>query len=224
MKKIATVFKIDRDIDLAVDIVNKDANWVVEGKGIATLKVDGTSCMIKNNELYKRYDKKLKPKYVKLLRAGKLPEVTSDMFNELPSTAIPCQESPDPVTFHHPHWIKVDENKPEDKYHVEAFKKQADSLSDGTYELIGSKINGNPYSLDEHILLKHGDIILTVEDRSFEGIKEFLKNLDGEGIVFYNEETGDMKKIRRKDMFPQDEQPKYNAETLGLNNKNKFKM
>lgn len=200
MKKIKTVYKIDRGNNLATEEVNKGAEWVVKGKGIATLKVDGSACLVKDGELYKRYDRKLKSHFVKQLRSQENFVVTEDMFNEIPADAIPCQEKPDPVTYHHPHWVKIDSNKAEDKFHVEALNNFKEKLSDGTYELIGSKINNNPYGLESHVLVKHGAEILNVPDRSFEGIKSFLENLNGEGIVFYNEETGDMAKIRRKDM------------------------
>ena len=199
MKKIKTVYKIDRETNLATQEVNKGVQWVLEGKGIATLKVDGSAAMIQDGELYKRYDKKLKSQFMKQVRANPDTVVTPDMFNELPSDAIPCQPNPDPVTYHHPHWVKIDKNKPEDKFHVEALAKLKD-LPDGTYELIGAKVNGNPYNIQEHILVKHGAEVLNVPDRSFEGLKTFLEGLQGEGIVFYNQETGEMAKARRKDM------------------------
>ena len=199
MQKIKTVYKIDRDTNLATDVVNKEAEWVIEGKGIATLKVDGSACLVKDGVLYKRYDRKLKSKFMRQLRASKDFVVTEKMFNELPADAIPCQDMPDPVTYHHPHWIKIDESKPEDKFHIEAWKASGGILPDGTYELIGSKINNNPYALDGYKLVKHGAEVLNVPDRSFEGLKTFLTGLNGEGIVFYHGATGEMAKIRRKD-------------------------
>lgn len=203
MKKIKTVFKIDRETNTATTEVTPGAEWVLRGEGVATLKVDGSSCMVQDGELYKRYDRKLQSKYMKQLRANKEGFiVTEDMFNKLPENAIPCQPHPDPVTYHHPHWVKIDSNKPEDSFHIEAlesFKASGEKLEDGTYELIGAKVNNNPYGLHDHRLVKHGVELLNVPDRSYEGIKEFLNNLNGEGIVFYSPE-GEMFKIRRKDM------------------------
>ena len=218
MKKIKTVFKIDRETNLATETINKGAEWVTEGKGIATLKVDGSACMIKDGELYKRYDRKLKSNFVKKLRSQPGFVVTEDMFNEIPSDAIPCQEKPDAVTYHHPHWVKIKEENAEDKFHMQAFKNSNSKLEDGTYELVGFKINNNPYGLDTVKLIKHGSELLNVTDRSLEGLKTFLTNLNGEGIVFYNEETGDMAKIRRKDfgLF-------WNSEDT-RNNKNNVKF
>lgn len=41
MKKIKTVFKIDRETGLATNEVMPGAEWVLEGQGVATLKVEG---------------------------------------------------------------------------------------------------------------------------------------------------------------------------------------
>lgn len=199
MKKIKTVYKIDRENNLATSEVNKGVEWVVEGKGVATLKVDGSACLVKDGQLYKRYDRKLKSHFVKQLRNNKDFVVTEDMFNELPEGAIPCQDNPDPVTYHHPHWVKIEAQRPEDKFHLQALQNFTDKLEDGTYELIGDKINNNPYNLNTQMLVKHGAEILDVPDRSLEGLKTYLENLQGEGIVFHNLETGEMAKIRRKD-------------------------
>lgn len=200
MKKIQTVFKIDREQNMATNEVNPGAQWVLEGKGIATLKMDGSACMVKDGQIYRRFDRKLKPQFMKQLRLqGHLDNVTEDMFNELPKDAIPCQDQPDSKTYHHPHWIKIKPFLPEDKFHFEALKNFKGKLEDGTYEIIGHKINHNPYNLDTQIFVKHGSTILNVPDRSYEGLKTFLETLDGEGIVFHNLETDEMAKIRRRD-------------------------
>jgi hypothetical protein len=200
MKKIKTVFKIDRETNLATNNITPGAEWVLKGEGVATLKVDGSACMVKDGVLYKRYDRKLQSKYMKQARAlGDKFVVTEDMFNVLPSNAIPCQEKPDAVTYHHPHWVEIDKNKPEDSFHVKALESMNLPLADGTYELLGPKVNNNPYGLTEYKLAKHGEDLLNVPDRSFDGIKSFLEQLNGEGIVFYHPE-GEMLKIRRKDM------------------------
>ena len=107
MKKIPTLFERVYENHKVVDIKNKVAEgmeWVLEGKGIATIKWDGSCCAIINGELYKRYDAK----------NGKKP----------PECAIPCCE-PDPVTGHHPHWLKCDMNSPADKWFFSAYSKSA---------------------------------------------------------------------------------------------------
>jgi hypothetical protein len=46
MKKIKTVFKIDRETGMATNQVMLGAEWVINGEGTATLKVDGSACMV----------------------------------------------------------------------------------------------------------------------------------------------------------------------------------
>jgi hypothetical protein len=200
MKKIKTVFKIDRETGMATNQVMPGAEWVINGEGTATLKVDGSACMVKDGILYKRYDRKLRTEYMKKLRAfGSEFQVTEDMFNVLPANAIPCEEKPDPVTYHHPHWVAIQKDKPDDVFHMKAWETANGKLEDGTYELVGPKINNNPYKLDECKLIKHGAEVLNIPDRSFEGLKAFMEKLEGEGIVFTHP-NGEMFKLRRKDM------------------------
>ena len=158
--------------------------WVLEGKGIATEKIDGSCTAIIDGVLYKRYDAK----------KGKKP----------PEGAIPCCD-PDPVTGHHPHWVKVDSNNPSDKWFCEAFNNTFHNsiengelpVENGTYEAIGIHFNGNKHNLDTDILVKHGTNILDVP-RTFEGIKHYLEEHHIEGIVFWlNGEP--MCKIKRSD-------------------------
>ena len=142
MKKIKSLFKRDYESKdrLVYNEVVEGCEWVLEGEGIATRKYDGTSCMIKEGVLYKRYDAK----------NGKKP----------PKGFIPAQD-PDPITGHWPGWIVVDFSKPENKYHKQAFELEADiqeymELEEGTYELCGPKINGNPEHFDFHVLWCEG--------------------------------------------------------------------
>lgn len=178
MKKIPTLFKRIYENHKVVDItpdVTEGMEWVLEGKGVATVKYDGSCCAIINGEFYKRYDAK---------KGRKAPE-----------GAIPCCE-PDPITGHHPHWVKVDENNPADKWFLNAYKNTPE-IADSTYEAVGVHFQGNPYGLCDDILEKHGVKKIDVE-RSFEGIKQYLKNNYIEGIVFWKD--GEPKcKIKRSD-------------------------
>lgn len=181
MKKISTLFKKDpNDLGRVINEVNPENQWVFDGFGIPTRKYDGTACAIINGELYKRYDvKKGKP---------------------VPDGAIPCQEA-DEITGHHPHWVKCEQNDPSNKYHFEAFTALEDK-TDGTYELIGTKIQGNPEGITQgHILVLHGDHKLhgLVYPLTFENIKQYLESVDIEGIVFHHNLTGRMCKIRKSD-------------------------
>jgi hypothetical protein len=176
MKKISTLFKKDpNNLALVINKINSENEWALI-EGIPTRKYDGTACAIIQGEIYKRYD----------VKAGK----------QIPENAIPCQE-PDKVTGHWPHWVKCERNKPEDKYYFEAF----DNLhfkSEGTYELCGPKINGNPEKCNSHELIKHGVTVIELKERTFEYIKEYLSDPsnDIEGIVFHNSD-GRMCKIKK---------------------------
>jgi hypothetical protein len=178
MKKIPTLFEREYANHKVVGIkpnVTQGMEWVLSGEGVATVKIDGSCCAIINGEFYKRYDAK----------KGKKP----------PEGAIPCCE-PDFITGHHPHWVKVDESNPADKWFVEAYKNLS-TKNDGTYEAIGQHFQGNPYKLIGDILVPHGQETIEIE-RTFECIKKYLKENYIEGIVFWL--NGEPKcKIKRSD-------------------------
>lgn len=166
MKKIPTLFERKFQNHKPVSIsseVTPGMEWVLLGGGDATVKVDGSCCAIFDGVLYKRYDAK----------KGKIP----------PPGAIPCCD-PDPVTGHWPHWVVVDFENKADRWFVEAFKNSDYLDYDHTYEAVGPHFQGNPYKLEQDILVPHGKDIIQVE-RSFEGIKDYLQNHNVEGIVFW---------------------------------------
>jgi len=150
MKKIISLFKRNYEGNRQVyNEVVPGAEWVIDGEGKATRKIDGTCCLIKNGELFKRYD----------VKQGKTP----------PIGFIPAQE-PDPITGHWPGWLPISK---EDRYHNEAFHTMQvnGQVKDGTFELIGPKINGNPENEGSHFLIEHGIIIFDDCPRNFEELK-----------------------------------------------------
>lgn len=191
MKKIPTLFRRvyenHRIKEITPDIT-PGMEWVLEGKGVATEKIDGSCCAIIDGKFYVRYDaKKGKP---------------------VPENAIKCQDEPDPITGHFPCWIPYDETNPSQKWFGEALKNTHNAmtflfrtkgkLSDGTYEAVGPKFNGNPYGLTHGILIKHSAIHELEVPRTFEGIRDYLENHPIEGIVFWLD--GEPKcKIKRSD-------------------------
>lgn len=197
MKKIPTVFERQYENHKVVGITDTFTSKLTETAflfGEATLKWDGSCCAIINGELYKRYDAK----------KGKKP----------PEGAIPCCEA-DPITGHHPHWVKCDPNNPSDKWFIEAFDEYAYQLMlkaerdypgvkchlriyDGTYEAVGEHFQGNPYEYDGDMLIRHGELILDCIPRTFEGIKEYLRETYIEGIVFWLDGEP-ITKIKRSD-------------------------
>lgn len=175
MQKIISLFQRNYDGDRLVrDELVPGAEWVQAGEGIATEKIDGTCCMIRGNMLYKRYDAK----------KGKAP----------PPGFIPAQD-PDPVTGHWPGWLAVGDG-PEDRWHREAWERVL--AFEGTYELVGPKIQGNPYRLDAHRLMAHGGIVLEDVPRDFAGLRAWFAEHPIEGIVWWHPD-GRMVKVKRKD-------------------------
>ena len=184
MKKMKTVFQRGERIpgkSVKVQDVVGHTNWVIEGHGIATRKWDGRAVLVEDGNIFVRYD----------CKAGKTP----------PTGFIPCEETPDPISGHWPGWVPM---QPTDRPVVESiewWKKNRGALPNGTYESVGPKIGtrhgANPENLSEQILIKHGEDILDVQDRSFNGIKEFLRDKQIEGIVFYHD--GEMMKIKKND-------------------------
>jgi len=212
MKKIKTVFKINRETDLAVDEVVGGNEWVPAGEGRATIKFDGTACMVRDGKLYRRYDRKLRPNFADMFRKGKITELEERMFKSMPEGWEPCEVAPDPKTGHWPGWMLVTDT-PENVYALEAFGKGV--FENGTYELVGPKINSvkyemrdgkmdrrgsviNRYNLEGHELWMHGSKEVEVMDRSFDGICALLVDMNIEGLVFHHPD-GRMAKVRRKD-------------------------
>jgi len=179
MKKISTLFKKNpENLGRVINEINPENQWVFDEGVIATRKYDGTACAIIAGEIYKRYD----------VKKGK----------NVPVNSIPCQE-PDKTTGHWPHWVICDRNDPADKWHFSAFD-YAPKLEDGTYELCGPKIQGNPEKLTDHYLVKHGskELIGLIYPLDFDNLRQYLETVDIEGIVFHHPD-GRMCKIRKSD-------------------------
>lgn len=174
MQKIISLFQRNYETDRLIrDEVVPGAEWVLSGVGVATRKFDGTACLVKQGRLWRRYD-------VKRGRSS-------------PEEFEPAQE-PDATTGHWPGWVPVGDG-PEDKWHRAAM---SEPLDDGTYELIGPKVQGNPEQVDCHLLVKHGEEILGDSPREFEALRLYFSDHDIEGIVWHHPD-GRMVKIKGKD-------------------------
>ena len=186
MKKMPTLFQREFDHHRVVNITDQltspELAWVLAGEGIATEKIDGACCALIGGQFYKRYDaKKNKQGILKLPPVG----------------AIPC-DVPDPVTGHWPHWVPVDEANAADQWFIVAKANTPGELTDGTYEAIGPHFNGNPHQLEQDVLVRHGEKIIQMENRSFEGIRTYLEQHCIEGIVFWKDGMPGCK-IKRRD-------------------------
>jgi len=194
MKKIPCLFKRDwsKKGRPLLDEVLEGSEWVINGEGVATKKYDGTCCLIEQGVFFKRYT----------LKKGKQP----------PSDFVPITER-DEITGKQFGWRPVT-NK--DKYHLEGygglirtFKRVNCQIGDGTYELCGPKVQGNPEEFSHHILIKHGVRILRRAPRDFNGLKKYFTYNDMEGIVWHHPD-GRMVKIKGID--------------FGINRKEQFKI
>lgn len=176
MRKIPCLFErdfTDKRRPVLLERVTPGCEWVLEGLGVASIKRDGTACAVIGGVLHARYDAK----------RGKAP----------PPGSVPCDPEPDPVTGHWPHWQPVGD-EPHFRWHREAWSQTM--LADGTYELCGPKINGNPERLEAHVFFAHGSELIGVP-RTFDGIRSRLLFMEHEGIVFRDGER--FAKIRRDD-------------------------
>ena len=181
MKKIPSLFARNYEGDRKViNQIVPGSEWVINGEGKATRKYDGTAVMIKDNVLYKRYDAK----------GGKTP----------PEGFIAAQD-PDPISGHWPGWLEANRADKGDKWIWEAYDNFINDfglISDGTYEACGPKINGNNEKLDKHLLFVHGLTMIIDKLRDYESIKNYLRDLEIEGIVWHHPD-GRMVKIKKKD-------------------------
>lgn len=179
MKKIISLFQRNYDGNRQVrDEVVPGAEWVISGEGKATRKFDGTCCMIRDGKLFRRYE----ASEDRQPPSGFILEERKEQKDIKGRDVIKLYG-----------WVPVGEG-PADQYHREAF---VPGLLDGTYELCGPKVQGNPEHFNSHVLVPHrAEVIET--PRTFEELKTWLANKDIEGIVWHHPD-GRMVKIKKKD-------------------------
>lgn len=178
MKKIPTIFDRDWNGDRSrvVNVPHRDCAWVFAGQGVATRKIDGTCCLVRYGRLYKRHEVKLGKKHPIGFEPVGADAETGKVVG----------------------WVPVGDG-PEDRWHREAWDKQAHPTQDGTYELIGPKVQGNPEDAPGHVLEAHSDAEGYLNaPRTFEGLREWLAGKDIEGLVFHHPD-GRMGKIKLRD-------------------------
>jgi len=181
MQKIISLFQRNYDGDRLVrNEIVPGAEWVIAGEGVATQKIDGTCCLVRGGKIYKRYE----------VKPGGTPPANFEPANEI-----------DENTGKQQGWVPVGDG-PEDRWHREAFFIQPD----GTYELVGPKIQGNPEGCEEHLLVRHGAFVLDDAPRDFDGLKAYLAGTPIEGIVWHHPD-GRMVKIKARDFGLNRRQP-----------------
>lgn len=179
MKKIPTLFMRDTNYKKGVPALitremNPECSWVFDGEGVATRKHDGVSCYIKNGRMFRRQqlDKNQAHPYGSILVG----------YDQNTKKGI--------------YWVPVNFDDPNDKWHIEVFSSD---LDDGTYELVGPKINRNNDKHKKHKLIKHSESeVYTIDRRDFDSLYDWLSVIEIEGIVFHHFD-GRMAKIKRTD-------------------------
>jgi len=161
------------DRSRVINQVHAGCEWVSVGEGVATRKVDGTCCMIRDGKLYKRR------------------ELRETDANPVGFERVTSDEETGKVIG----WVPVGDG-PEDRWHREAF---VPGMTDGTCELLGPKVQGNPEGYPVHVLKYHSALESFAEaPRDFDGLREWLSLRDIEGLVFHHTD-GRMAKIKLRD-------------------------
>lgn len=175
MNKIPTIFIRDMSKQPALVTAewHPDCLWVRDGEGVPTVKYDGTSCLVRDGKLYKRRE----------LRGSETAPAGFELvgFDEVTGKSVG--------------WVPVGDG-PEDRWHTEAMAIRA--WENGTYELIGPKIQGNKNHAARHTLIRHGCDPIRDDPRTFEAIKECVGMIEIEGLVWHHPD-GRMAKIKRRD-------------------------
>ena len=178
MRKIPTVFERDWNGDRSrvVNQPHKDCTWVFAGEGVATRKIDGSCCIVRDGKLYKRRELRKGEKAPPLFEAADHDEETGKTVG----------------------WVPCDIG-PEDKWHMQAFEARV--FADGTYELVGPKTQGNPERYEAQTLVSHSDPSLIFDPqppRDFDGLRTWMAGKDIEGIVWHHPD-GRMAKLKLRD-------------------------
>ncbi len=182
MEKIPTLF--DRGDDFRVTpSVREGCEWVLEGEGVPTEKLDGTNVRL-------------------TVRAGRVVRVEK---RRNPSKLQKKQGIVDGW------YVDADEHGPEDRWIFEAVRgTDVSRWPDGEHscEALGPKIQGNPLDVGAPVCVPFNREIPIFDDvpRSYEGLREFLRERDSlfapghlaEGIVFHHPD-GRRAKIKRRD-------------------------
>jgi hypothetical protein len=187
VRKIPTLFVRDpEDRKHVLDEVTPGCEWVLAGEGIPTRKYDGSCCMVRDGRLYRRHE----------MRFGKTAPDGYELVER------------DETTSKSYGWVPVGEDNA-DRWHREAWERlrstrwveAAKPPPNGTYELVGPKVQGNPESFPCHELVRHEEAqVLYDAPRTFDELRDYLTSdtLMIEGIVWRHPD-GRMAKLKKRD-------------------------
>lgn len=174
MKKIPSIFiKDPKNLRHATREINPLCQWVFDGEGVAYRKYDGTSCMIKDGIYYKR----------RTIKRGK----------KIPEDFI--EETYDPNTNKRFGWVLV---TLADIFHLKGWENSS-TVDDGTYELVGPRIQGGIENFGHYLLIKHDECESYPDiPLEYDAMAEWFKGKRIEGVVFHHPD-GRKGKIKKKD-------------------------
>lgn len=192
MHKIPTLFKRDPDdMRRVLPEITPGCEWVLAGEGVPTRKYDGTCVMFDGLQWWARREVKQGRPYPPVFRL-----VDFDSFTGKSVGWEPVEQSPF-AKFYRQAVIAVDEDSP-----------MPVEWEEGTYELIGPKINGNPERRLVHTLVRHADaeiiepLYLPSDPlQAYGALAEVLSTLGNqgaEGIVWHHSD-GRMVKLKARD-------------------------
>ena len=193
MKKIHCLFKREQigSKYLAIPEYSEDAGHAPNRPTRATVKWDGTACLLHEGQLYARRKLKLGAESPEGWRHWRFQKPRYDDLHP-------------PRTSGHG-WVPVDVGV-EYARHRDAYVRLPENPPDGTYELVGPGIQSNPYEQEKPTLILHGvHIIETVSIhgvsalRAFQTIEAFLSEWWMEGIVFWDDDNEPVAKITKRD-------------------------
>lgn len=177
MRKIPTLFERDwsGDRSRVVNMVHPACGWVVAGEGVATKKIDGACAMVRGGVLFKRREIKSSDRAPAGFELSDVDDETGKVVG----------------------WVPVGDG-PEDQWFREAFEALVDKAN-GTYELIGPKVQGNPEGVSVHGLVSHDHLQLADQPpRDFDGLREWMTGRDIEGVVWHHPD-GRRAKLKLRD-------------------------
>lgn len=176
MRKIPTIFIRDSKPKCTpvTEEINPECQWVFDGEGIATRKIDGVNVKIVRDNL----DEGSQEAYIRI-------KPNTRDYVEAEYEPLLCGMS----------W--------KDKY-IAAAVNSNEQWNDGIYEAYGEGIRGNPEKVEGYHMVRISpvDMSLAIIDvpRSYRGLMGYLATHDIEGIVFHHRD-GRMGKIKTKDFY-----------------------
>lgn len=186
MRKIPTLFKRDpENMSRVTDEIHPDCGWVASGEGVATRKYNGWCCMVDGiGVFWKRAE----------VKRGKTPQPGFFLIER------------DGTTGKSVGWVRVGDG-PEDRWFREGFDSIKAEVWDqvpcepveGTYELVGPKVQGNPENAISHILVRHASAEVLDCPTDPPAIKAFVAALPHEGVVWHHPD-GRMAKLKVRDL------------------------